>query len=237
MESDELYAEPLSSIVDFRFDESVARVFPDMLRRSVPGYGTLIALTGVLAAQYATPGSRVYDLGASLGACSLAMRHQLRGTGCTVVAVDNSPAMLHRCRELVARDTSDIAVEVKEADIATLDLAPCSFVVLNLTLQFVPPAQRSSVLARIHEALEPGGALLLTEKTSAEDGPFDALHAAFKRTNGYSELEISQKRSALEKVLLPESEAALTGRLQAAGFREVHSWFRCLQFVSLLAIR
>ncbi len=237
METDDLYAQPLSSIVDFRFDESVARVFPDMLRRSVPGYGTLIALTGILAAEYARPGSVIYDLGASLGASTLAMRHHLSGSGCHIIAVDNSAAMAKRCRELAARETSDVPVTVLETDIGALSLQPCSFVVLNLTLQFLPPERRAALVEAIHAALVPGGALLLTEKVQCEDAPFDALHAAFKRRNGYSELEISQKRTALEQVLRPETEQAHIDRLRAAGFSAVHGWFRCLQFVSLLAIR
>lgn len=237
MDSDEIYRKPLEQIVDFRFDEQVARVFPDMLRRSVPGYGTLIALTGVIAAAYARPGTAVYDLGCSLGACTLSMRHRLATTDCRIIAVDNSPAMVARCRALVAGDDGQVPVEVVEADLGALNFQPASLVVLNLTLQFIPPAERTALLSRICAALVPGGALLLTEKVRAEETPFAALHEDFKRANGYSELEISQKRAALENVLIAESEAQHRARLQESGFGEVHSWFRCLQFVSLLAIR
>ncbi len=237
MQSDDLFSRPLDSIVDFRFDEQVARVFPDMLRRSVPGYGTLIALIGVLAARYAQPNTSLYDLGCSLGAATLAMRHHVTEDACKLIAVDCAGAMVERCRALVASDESTVPVQVVEADIRDVTIRNASVVVLNLTLQFVPLADRARLVADIHAGLQPGGVLLLTEKMDFPTAPHDELHQAFKRANGYSDLEISQKRAALENTLLPESLQAHQERLHAAGFSQVHTWFQCLQFVSLLAIR
>ena len=88
----------------FRFDAAVARVFPDMIQRSVPGYGAVIALTGRLAGKYSREDSCCYDLGCSLGASTLAMRRRIRAPGCRIIAVDNSAAMLDRCRELIDAD-------------------------------------------------------------------------------------------------------------------------------------
>ena len=70
---DRLYAEPQSDVEAFVFDGRVAAVFPDMIRRSVPGYGTVIAMTGVIAARYHQPGTAIYDLGCSQGASTLSM--------------------------------------------------------------------------------------------------------------------------------------------------------------------
>ena len=96
--TDSLFASPRDHIVDFAFDASVASVFPDMIRRSVPGYGEIIALTGLLAERYAQPGSRCYDLGCSLGAASLSMRRRIPHADCGIIAVDNAPAMLEQAR-------------------------------------------------------------------------------------------------------------------------------------------
>ena len=62
------------------------------------------------------------------------------------------------------------------------------------------------------------------------------LHIAFKRANGYSELEIAQKRSAIENVMKPDSLEEHRERLLAAGFSKVVPWFQCLNFASLIAL-
>ncbi|GAB3384965.1 class I SAM-dependent methyltransferase [Azotobacter armeniacus] len=241
---DRLFAHPLAEVPDFTFNEDVARVFPDMIKRSVPGYPAIVENIGVLAAQFAGPGTRLYDLGCSLGAVSQALRRHVKSEGCRVIAVDNSPAMLERCREyLYAQDAMFqelLPVETVEADILALDLEPASLVAMNFTLQFIPPERRLELLGRIRRALLPGGALILSEKLRFADAEEQALlgdlHIAFKRANGYSELEIAQKRSAIEKVMLPDSLEEHRRRLQTAGFRKVVPWFQCLNFASLIAL-
>ncbi|MEP1596118.1 MAG: carboxy-S-adenosyl-L-methionine synthase CmoA, partial [Halieaceae bacterium] len=109
---DTIYAEPLADPGLFAFDDNVARVFPDMIKRSVPGYPTIVAMTGLLAARYASPGSTLYDLGCSLGASTLAMRQNLQTPDCRIVAVDNASEMLQRCKTLIDTDTHDTPVEL-----------------------------------------------------------------------------------------------------------------------------
>ncbi|MDH5359513.1 MAG: carboxy-S-adenosyl-L-methionine synthase CmoA [Gammaproteobacteria bacterium] len=233
---DQIYAEPLAAVTDFRFDENVVKVFPDMINRSVPGYSTLVNLIGVLALNYVQPGSRIYDLGCSLGASTLSMLHHLQGIECHYVAVDNSTAMIERAKALLpaGQDVSLIC-----ADIQDVLIEDASVVVMNFTLQFLNPEERLTILQNIYRGLRPGGVLILSEKIQLpepeQDHRFIELHHQFKKANGYSELEISQKRSALEKVLIPESVETHTRRLQQAGFARVETWYQCLNFVSLLA--
>lgn len=238
---DSLYAARRPFVVDFSFDETVAEVFPDMIRRSVPGYADVVALTGLLAGEHALPNSRCYDLGTSLGAVALAMRRQIRQPGCTIVAIDSSEAMAERCRENAARESSGTAIEVMCADIETVPLERASVVALNFTLQFIPIERRAALLDRIHAAMLPGALLVLSEKVLSPDATeqafLDAMHLAFKRANGYSELEISQKRAALERVLRPETIETHGSRLRRAGFDRVHVWYRCLNFASLAAFK
>lgn len=240
-DKDAIYARPLATIVDFRFDDNVASVFPDMIQRSVPGYSTIIAMTGVMAERYAQEGSLCYDLGSSLGASTLAMRRQLDDRRCRIIAVDNSTAMQRRCREILAQDTHQTPVELVEADIRDVEMTNASVVVMNFTLQFIPVEQRGALLSDIYRGINPGGILILSEKIHFEDPHLQALntdlHHAFKKANGYSELEISQKRSALDNVLLPETLAEHQGRLKAAGFNSVDVWFQCFNFASLVAVK
>ena len=243
-EPDRLFAQPLGQVPDFVFNEDVVRVFPDMIKRSVPGYPAIVENLGVLAAQFAQPHTALYDLGSSLGAVTQSLRRHVRSDGCRVIAVDNSPAMVERCRQyLTAQDSMFqelLPVEVVEGDILALTLQPASVIAMNFTLQFIEPGARRALLGHIRQALVPGGALILSEKLRFEDPQQQALlsdlHIAFKRANGYSELEIAQKRSAIENVMKPDSLEEHRERLLAAGFSKVVPWFQCLNFASLIAL-
>ncbi|MFL9815274.1 carboxy-S-adenosyl-L-methionine synthase CmoA [Stutzerimonas sp. VN223-3] len=241
---DRLFAHPLAQPQDFAFNEDVVRVFPDMIKRSVPGYPAIVENIGVLAAQFAQSNTRLYDLGCSLGAVTQALRRHVKTDNCQVIAVDNSAAMVERCREyLHAQDSMFqelLPAEVIEADVLALDFQPSSLVALNFTLQFIPREQRPVLLGKIRQALVPGGALILSEKLRFEDEQeqelLTDLHIAFKRANGYSELEIAQKRSAIENVMKPDSLETHRQRLLGAGFSKVVPWFQCLNFASLIAL-
>ena len=242
-EVDNLFANPFSKVNDFTFDHAVARVFPDMIKRSVPGYPTIIESIGVIARQYAQPDTLIYDLGCSLGAATQSMRRHLPQQGNRILAFGNAEAMVERCREyLSAQDAmleEPIAAEVICADITELTLQPCSLVVLNFTLQFGPPEQRLALLRQIRQALLPGGVLILSEKLTFTDSQtqssLEALHYGFKRANGYSELEIAQKRTAIENVMRPDPLEVHQQRLLDAGFSHSHLWFQCLNFCSMIA--
>lgn len=235
---DTIYAEAIDNIAGFRFDDAVAQVFPDMIQRSVPGYSNIIAMTGLLAARYAQDHSRCYDLGCSLGASILSMQSQLANRPVQFIAVDSSEAMLSRC---AAALQSYANIELKCAKLQDVPIEQASVVVLNFTLQFVPLPDRDAVLQRIYDGLLPGGLLILSEKICFDNSVLQSLttelYHDFKRANGYSDLEISQKRNALEDVLVPETLPVHEQRLRAAGFAHVGVWFQCFNFMSLLAIK
>ena len=229
----------------FRFNETVARVFPDMLRRSIPGYAASIEAIGSLAARYVRAGTNCYDLGCSLGAATLAMRQGIDEPACRVVAVDKAPAMIERCREIVAEDKrqhgGETQVDVVEGDILDIEIFNASMVVMNYTLQFLDPPDRDVMVQRIHDGLNEGGILVLSEKVVDEDEHMEQLlvdlHHEHKRRNNYSALEIARKRAALENVLIPETVAAHRARLERAGFARSAVWLRYFNFVSIIAIR
>ncbi|KAF1066364.1 MAG: Carboxy-S-adenosyl-L-methionine synthase [Pseudomonas citronellolis] len=243
-ESDRIFAQPQAHVADFTFNEDVAKVFPDMIKRSVPGYPTIVENIGVLGARFAQPNGLLYDLGCSLGAVTQALRRHVRSDGCRVIGVDNSGAMLARCREYLSAQDSMyqelLPVELLEADILAMDFQPCSLIAMNFTLQFIPPEERLGLLRRLRDSLQPGGALILSEKLrfadDAEQELLNDLHLDFKRANGYSELEIAQKRSAIENVMRPDTLETHRERLLAAGFSRVVPWFQCLNFASLIAL-
>lgn len=238
---DKIYAEQRDAISGFSFNREVVAVFPDMIKRSVPGYATIIHMIGQIAERYAQADTRLYDLGCSLGAATLAMRHRVAAAGTAIIAVDNARDMIERCRDIVAADSGEVPVQVVCRDIQDVTVECASVCVLNFTLQFIPLEQRADLLQGIAAGLKAGGVLILSEKIAFEDAEHQelmtALHHHFKRANGYSDLEIAQKRSALEKVLLPEPLTVHKERLLQAGFRSVDVWFQCFNFASIIAFK
>ena len=230
---DRLFAQH-TDLVDFAFDGSVAEVFPDMIRRTVPGYEAVVPLTGLVAAKHLPAGGRCYDLGCSLGAATHAVLRAVGDMPCEIVAVDNSAAMLQKARALAAKAGADQRIRWVQADIRDMPLEDAAVVVLNYTLQFLPPPERLPLLRRIRGTLANTGVLVLAEKLAASDY-FRDLHLRFKRANGYSDLEITQKRDALENVMHIDSEAAHLERLRSAGFARSAVWFRCLNWGAFLA--
>ncbi len=238
---DNIYALLRTKVPPFEFNEEVVNVFADMIQRSVPGYSLTLPLIGLIAQRYAQPGSNCYDLGCSLGASTLAMRHHIQQLGCQIISIDNSPAMLTELQNILAQDSGTIPVHLQEADIREVTIENAAVVVLNFTLQFIDPEDRTVLVQRIYDGLRPGGVLILSEKVIFADEEqnerFITLHHDFKRANGYSDLEISQKRTAIENVLIPETVAQHQSRLHSAGFATSEVWFQALNFVSILAIK
>ena len=229
-----LFAELVAEPSTFSFNDAVVDVFPDMIQRSVPGYGTVVKMSGILSEQYAQEGTHIYDIGCSLGESIRSVESALNGRDCHLVGVDNSPAMIAKAQQI------DSGIKWRLADVTTLPLERSSVVIMNFTLQFIPIEQRLSLLTKIREAMVPGGLLILSEKLTLPDPDMDALmidlHHDFKRSQGYTDLEIAQKRNAIENVLIPEMAETHTQRLQEAGFSRSSIWFQCLNFASFIAI-
>lgn len=238
---DTLFSAPINKLGDWTFDEQVAEVFPDMIQRSVPGYSNIISMIGMLTERFAQPNSTIYDLGCSLGAATLSMRRHIQVDHCHIIAVDNSSAMVERCRRHIESFRAETPVQVIEADIRDIDIKNASMVVLNFTLQFLEPDDRQLLLNKICRGMLPGGVLVLSEKFNFADQQIGELlfdmHHDFKRANGYSELEISQKRSMLENVMRTDSVETHKARLHQAGFIHSELWFQCFNFGSLIAIK
>ncbi|ABV36637.1 putative methyltransferase [Shewanella sediminis HAW-EB3] len=238
---DTIYAQAYENISDFQFDEKVAGVFNDMIRRSVPGYGQIINTLGDFANQYVTTDSNIYDLGCSLGAATLSIRRHIDNRNCKIIAVDNSESMIQRCRENLSAYVSETPVDLVCGDIRDIKIENASMVVLNFTMQFLAPKDRDSLLSNIYKGLRPGGILVLSEKLNFEDESIQSLlvdlHLDFKRANGYSELEISQKRSSLEHVMKPDTLEQHGARLKKQGFKHFNVWFQCFNFASMVAIK
>ncbi|MCP4488878.1 MAG: carboxy-S-adenosyl-L-methionine synthase CmoA [Gammaproteobacteria bacterium] len=238
MSKDKVFSKPLSDVKAFEFNETVTNVFHDMISRSVPGYELLLRLIGLYADVFVQDKSSVYDLGCSLGEASVIVANQTSAQDISIIAVDNSISMIDKCQQLNQPET---VIEWRCDDIQNIRVENASMVLLNLTLQFINQHERQKLLDDIYQGLNPGGILVLSEKVhldqTKENQRMVQLHQAFKKTQGYSDLEISQKRTALENVMVPDFESQLRERLTTAGFEEVYQCFRCFNFVAYLAIK
>ncbi|PAV09594.1 carboxy-S-adenosyl-L-methionine synthase CmoA [Arsenophonus sp. ENCA] len=189
-QKDTLFATPIANLGDWQFDEKVAEVFPDMIKRSVPGYSNIITMIGMLATRFVTPNSTIYDLGCSLGAATLSIRRNIEAKNCKIIAIDNSAPMIERCQRNVHAYKANTPVEIIKGDILDINIQNASMLVLNFTLQFIAPNVRQQLINRIYQGLNPGGVLVLSEKFNFSDEKIGNLlfnmHYDFKRANGYS---------------------------------------------------
>jgi tRNA (cmo5U34)-methyltransferase len=231
---DEVFRQDQAQIVDFAFTEEVTAVFPDMIRRSVMGYETMIPVTGLAAARHLGEHGLAFDLGCSLGATTLAILQQNSSADIRVCGIDSSAPMIEGAQQAI----TDPRAEFRLQDIRDTDVSGADVVVLNLVLQFLEPEERLPLLCAIKAQMQSTGLLIVSEKVrhddAAEHDYYDQLHLAWKKANGYSELEISQKRSALEKVMKIDTEAVHEERFRAAGFTQVRQWYRCMNWASFL---
>ncbi len=242
MKQDKVFARKQHPVLPFAFTREVAQVFDDMLVRSVPLYEQGISLQARLSRQFYQPGTRIYDLGCSHGNLGMALLEELPDTEFTLIGVDNSIPMMEIYRARIGKTKkNNRRIHLVCGSMEDICIENASVVIINLTLQFLAPAKRSELIQKIYDGLVPQGILLLTEKTSpgklVTGQMYQQFYEQFKRDNGYSELEIAQKRDALEKVLIPDTIDTHFQRLHGAGFSLVDVWMKWLYFTSFLAIK
>ncbi len=228
----------------FCFNEAVAAVFPDMISRSVPGYTFCLEMIQDTAQYLVQPNSNIYDLGCSLGTITLAIRAGVLAAkthDVKMYAIDSSPAMLDRARSHIAAFQPKIPICFLCEDVNETKIEKASLVVLAYTLQFVLPEHRDHLINKIYQGLNEGGGLIIIEKIHDKNNTMQniitELHHEFKRRNGYSELEISQKRQALENVLITETEDDHVQRFSKAGFKNISIIVKNYSFTAWLVIK
>jgi tRNA (cmo5U34)-methyltransferase len=262
MKKDRVFAEKKVNIKPFAFNREVAAVFDDMLTRSVPLYGESIQRQAQMVLKFYQDKTRIYDLGCSHGNQGILILEQFKKRTFTMIAVDNSRPMIEKYQKRLEKYQTRLGKDQFNLETCKTRLEPmadshgidlvcggledicienASVVLINLTLQFLDVKKRDQLIQRIFDGLLPGGILLLTEKTIHNAAPGNDLeldfHRQFKLENGYSALEISQKRDALEKILIPESLDIHKQRILNAGFSFFDIWLKWFNFSSMIAIK
>lgn len=226
---------------DFAFDATVAGVFDDMVSRSVPFYEEMQRMVCELARDFARPGTNLYDIGCST-ATTLLMLDAFLDEGVKFIGIDNAPEMLEKAKVKIQQAETQRQIDLRVGDLHQgLAMTDASVVTMLLTLQFVRPLYRERVIKQIYSGLNDQGCLLLIEKLTSEDTMFNRLfidhYYDFKRRNGYSEIEISKKREALENVLIPYRLEENVQLLKETGFRQIEVFFRWYNFCGIIAVK
>jgi len=233
---DNIFDKPITK--QFEFDEDVASVFDDMLRRSVPYYKEVLDLTTAFALKYLEDKDRVYDLGCSTAATLINISKNSK-CALELIGVDNSHAMLERASHKA--NAFGIDIEFIEDDIFNVELKNSKLIISNYTLQFIRPLLREKLIKKIYDSLEDGGVFIFSEKVISEDKilnkQFIDEYYNFKKEQGYSEFEIARKREALENVLIPYSYDENKKMILDAGFKSFDCLFKWINFGTFIAIK
>jgi tRNA (cmo5U34)-methyltransferase len=241
MKADNIFEQKLAKSTDFTFDKTVVNVFDDMVVRSVPYYLEIQRMMTEIIKDYAVPGTSLYDLGCATGTTMLSINTVLDDS-VHFVGVDDSPQMLESCRNNLNEKGMTRPFDMLEADLNQgLKIKNASVVVLCLTLQFIRPINREKLLKQIHEQLNEGGCVILVEKVLGESTEFNRQFIKYyydmKRRNNYADMEISQKREALENVLIPYKASENIQLLLDAGFHSCETFFKWHNFAGFVALK
>lgn len=238
---DEIFGTKKEQVHDFSFNDEVAAVFDDMVERSIPNYGEVHRIVADMVRRYLPDSSTVYDLGCSTGT-TLILMHKTASScnkNIKLIGVDASQAMLGKCKAKLSLE--NVSARLIEGNLLKMDYEPCDMIVMDYTLQFIPLEQRTALLQKLYNALKPGGRFVLAEKIASSQEKIQEmitdLYYDFKRRHGYSELEIAQKREALENVMKPLTPTQQISMLETAGFTQVDMIFRWYNFAAWLAIK
>ena len=222
----------------FTFNEEVVEVFDDMISRSVPFYSEVMRMCAELIRYFYQPVTNIYDLGCSTGNLIPLLLYEFKETPFKYVGVDSSPEMLHKAKDRYKKKHTHLSpFSFEKNKIQNIAIKNASVVVMNYTLQFIPPLERKKLLKNIFDSLSPNGVLLLSEKLIPENKVFYDFHIQFKKREGYSDIEIFRKKEALENVLQPLTLDENILQLKEVGFHKVEFFFRWYNFVSLLVIK
>lgn len=242
MAKDKVFGDKRDRISPFEFDQKVANVFDDMVSRSVPFYKEVHQLILDIVDRVYTGEGNIYDLGCSTASTICLINEKLtkKNISANFVGVDNSGPMLEKAKQKAAQNKVK-SVQFIQSNIQEIDFENAEVVILNYTLQFLPVADREKILTKIYQSLKKGGVLILSEKIKSPVSTIEELttdlYYDFKRRNGYSELEISQKREALENVLIPLTPKEQMNMLKNSGFNKTEMIFRWYNFASYIGVK
>jgi tRNA (cmo5U34)-methyltransferase len=241
MSKDTLFQDKREFINDFDFGKNTAQVFDDMLNRSVPFYSEIQRMIAEIANYFAVKNTNLYDLGCSTGETFIALDQNVPSK-VKFIGIDSSDAMLEKARKKMEEAKISHEYALIRSDLNQgVNIENASIVIMSLTLQFIRPLYREKVIRSIAEGINESGCFIVIEKVLSTNSLinrlFIKLYYDFKKRSGYDELEIKQKREALENVLIPYHYDENRQLMLSNGFKSCESFFRWYNYCGLLAVK
>lgn len=242
MPRDKIFSQKAKRKEDFNFGKKTAEVFDDMLERSVPFYDEVQRMVSEIARSFSQDKTNIYDLGCSTGTTMRNIAENIMDKKTNIIGIDNSEFMLRKAKNKLKQIKTSHKIFFEKCDLNSgIALKNASVVVMNLTLQFVRPLHRDRIVKTIYNSLNSNGAFILIEKVLGEDSTFNRifidLYYDFKKRQGYSSLEIAQKREALENVLIPYRLKENIELLKRNGFLKIDMFFKWYNFCGVVAVK
>lgn len=222
------------------FEGETAKYFDDHVRQSIPGYDHGHELILSLSDFFVLPDSVCYDLGSSTGALinKLVNRHYSSKPGIRWIGIDSVKEMIN---EAESKKSPIDSIEFINADARDVELLNSDFIISYYFVQFVPPRDRQTLINKIYNSLNWGGAFVWFEKVRVPDARFqdilNNLYTNFKLQQGFTPQEIINKSESLKSVLEPFSHQGNLDLLKRAGFKDIMPVFRDICFEGLICIK
>ena len=223
------------------FDDSVTRVFDDMLQRSIPQYAVMRRAVFDVGRLFVRPGTDIVDLGCSRGEAMAPFAARFGGEN-RYIGIEVSKPMLEACRRRFDQLIGSGSMQLLDLDLRRgYPPVNSSLTLAVLTLQFTPIEYRQRIVRDVWKHLVPNGAFVMVEKILGATADLDALmvdcYYQMKRESGYSQEEIDRKRYALEGVLVPMAARWNEELLAQAGFAQIDCFWRWMNFAAWVAVK
>lgn len=224
---------------DWTFGGKTVEVFSQHIKRSVPLYSEGHNIVCKLSDFFVNSHSVCYEIGISVGELfgKLIERHQAK-TNCKWIGLDSEKDMITMCKKTIPQN-KNVSLEVD--DIVLYDLEKSDLIVSYYCIQFIPPKFRQIVINKIYQSLNWGGGFIWFEKVRGCDARFqdifNILYIDYKLEQQYTPDEIITKMRSLKGVLEPFSTQGNLDLLTRAGFVDIISVFKYLNFEGYLCIK
>jgi len=221
----------------WKFNGEMVEQFETHVEKSIPFYKEGHDLVSKLSDYFIKEDSLCYELGSSTGKLShqLSLRHE--GKNAHFIGLEIEEDMVKKAEKSYHHDRLSFSC----VDINTEAFEKADLIVAYYTVQFVHPKQRQALLDKVYEALNWGGAFIMYEKVRANDARFQdimtGLYTEYKLDQGYSAEEIVAKSKSLKGVLEPFSTQGNLDLLKRAGFVDILSIQKYVNFEGFLAIK
>lgn len=226
---------------NWKFSGETTKSFDEHVTKSVPLYLEGHDLVCDISDFFAKPDSVIYEVGCSTGTLTLKLaQHNKLKPEARFIGIDVEADMI-AVAEQKREENPELNVDFITADALTVEMEPADLILCYYTVQFINPSARQTLIDKLYQTLNWGGALLLFEKVRGADARFQdiltALYTDYKLRMGYSAEDIVSKSRSLKGVLEPFSTQGNIDMLKRAGFDDINTILKYLCFEGFIAIK